>query len=686
MAEGIIIHREGMPFSGTWQIRPPALAGITPVAVLAYCGIKAYSDGNVGTDGYRAIGMAIPGQCHCRSSIGVDGGANTDNRTFEDPNAFLYLGDAGNIQTLFETGAPTFVSGGIDLPILGAVNQPRVVFLFFYGDDWEVAFIQTRGLRDSDPVRNLSTGFTGPSLDNQILFNLPGIADLVATSRRNTTGQRLSPFGMAVRRGAAGFPASEEWGHDSATRDNWSFAQAGTGLFEACHTVLTYSSITNIVGVGDWGDDYVEFLWQQGIGRMAINAMVIATPTRRWWGACVDALTASGNWIVSGAPFTPEFALLHPSSLQALNTFENSDVYIGGLAVADANAEYSSIFSDFQGSTDAVVKTLENAQFIDMLQNSGVRGWSAPAGNVNFLSDGIRVDNVTVTPGHPDIARKWSVLLFEGVAGPPTVNLQIDDLRHAHALDECAVEASFTLVIDGLRHAHAVDDCAVELSEAISLLIQNLAHGRRLDEVLMSSEWTLLPESLRHAHSLDESAVYWRIDLTVQGLRHAHAVDTVDVQAAPEIVIDIQPLSHGRRLDSLVLTYETPISIDSSRHAHALDEPDVSALMGMLTALQATSTDWRINAGDWLSNPAGADLNWHVIDAVFDGPTSILGVDGARVSGNAGVRELTVLTFGAAEDGTDRVIGEIAELRVYNGTLTQAQRDGIVAELQAKWL
>ncbi len=279
--------------------------------------------------------------------------------------------------------------------------------------------------------------------------------------------------------------------------------------------------------------------------------------------------------------------------------------------------------------------------------------------------------------------RIW-VPVESGEPGP--VALDIESLRHTHALDEPALSTSYILSIDNLRHGHRLDECDVQISDAINLLIDSLRHGHPIDTVHMTSEWTLTPESLRHAHPMDEAGVYWRIDLSVANLDHAHGLDAVDVEAAPEIVIDIQSLSHGHALDSPLIEYETTLDVDSMRHGHRADTVDVSVLMGLLTALEANSSGWRIDAGASLQNPNGADLSWHVLDAVFDGNASILGVDGARVMGNAGVRDLIVLTVGAAGDGSNGVTGEIAELRVYNGTLTQAQRDEIVAELQAKWL
>ncbi len=268
----------------------------------------------------------------------------------------------------------------------------------------------------------------------------------------------------------------------------------------------------------------------------------------------------------------------------------------------------------------------------------------------------------------------------------PTFSLQPELLRHAHPLDEANITAQYILAIDGLRHSHPLDACDVFISEAITIAIDNLRHGHPLDEVLITPTWTLIPEALRHAHPLDESALYWHIDLTVDGLAHAHPLDNCAVEGADKILLDIDSLRHGHPVDAVAVTYETTLPIETLRHTHPVDAPAVSMLMGDATSMIGTDAGWKINAGSDLINPAGGDVGWHVIEAVFDGAGSVLGVDGSRVIGDAGVRELTILTVGAQTDGAPALEGEIGEIRIYNGVLSQAQRDAILAELQAKWL
>lgn len=285
-----------------------------------------------------------------------------------------------------------------------------------------------------------------------------------------------------------------------------------------------------------------------------------------------------------------------------------------------------------------------------------------------------------------DTRLQWDIGFDEFVGGVAPIELDADDLDHAHPLDSAAVLASFTLQVDALGHASTIDACDVVISEAVSLLIDQLAHGSSLDEPLITPTYTLLPQALAHAHPLDECAAYWRVDLLANGLAHISRIDTVDVQAAPEIVIDVDSMIHGHAVDAIALEYETTFIVDGLRHDHPVDAPDVSALLGLLTTLRRNDTTWRINAGQSVDNAAGVDGLWHVIEAIFDGAGSILSIDGAPVAGNAGVRELNSLTLGAELDGGERLTGDVGELRIYNGALTQTQRDKIRAELQGKWL
>ena len=621
--------------------------------------------------------------CLCRTLYEIDAVTTIDCETWEDPLSLLYLGTTDDLSALVHVGHPTFVSGGLDATVSASSLQPRVCFLFFYGDDWQAAMVKAAGISGGTAV--LNTGFTGSNLDNQILFNLPGVAASVATARRISGEDQLS-FGVATRRGIAGTIQGQH-GNSVAPRDAVTTSTNASLYRLAAQAVCRYAGIRNVLEISDWQDGSVTFSHVEGgsPGRKSINALIIDTGTRRPHVANHALPTADGNWIIGGAPFQPEFALMWPMSNQATG-FVSADCYNGGLAVATSAAEYSSIFSSLDAATDAVCKTLENNKFMDILQPAGIRGWDAPAGAFSFTTDGFRVDNVTVATGHPASARLVNVLLLEGVGGPVPVNLDIATLRHAHPVDAPIVQSSYDLIIDNLDHAHRLDAVDVQLSDAINLIIQGLRHGHPVDTVAMTSEWTLIPGSLRHAHPVDQSAVYWRIEILAQSLRHGHRMDTVDVQAAPEIIIEADDMRHGHPVDALLIVYETTLAVDELRHGHPVDAPDVSSLMGLLTALRQTGVAWEIDAGAVLANSSGVDAGWHVLDLVFDGANSILGVDGVRVTGNAGVRDLTLLTIGSENDGSNRLIGDIAELRIYNGVLTSTQRDEILTELQGKWL
>jgi hypothetical protein len=94
----------------------------------------------------------------------------------------------------------------------------------------------------------------------------------------------------------------------------------------------------------------------------------------------------------------------------------------------------------------------------------------------------------------------------------------------------------------------------------------------------------------------------------------------------------------------------------------------------------------RINGGTAdLIGPV-RDGNFRILTGVFNGASSTIIANGSRWStGNAGTHTLTGLTIGAAYDASNCLNGDIAELIVYNATLTTAQRKRVERYLSKKW-
>lgn len=100
---------------------------------------------------------------------------------------------------------------------------------------------------------------------------------------------------------------------------------------------------------------------------------------------------------------------------------------------------------------------------------------------------------------------------------------------------------------------------------------------------------------------------------------------------------------------------------------------------------QESSTNWQYYAGS-LVNDGTSNTNVHLFQALFNGASSVLRVDGgAGTSGNAGSNNLTGLTLGAQPSGTSNWGGDIAEVIVYNMSLSATEINGVALYLGAKY-
>ena len=261
--------------------------------------------------------------------------------------------------------------------------------------------------------------------------------------------------------------------------------------------------------------------------------------------------------------------------------------------------------------------------------------------------------------------RTYSPLFWHiGISGVPTISLDIDGLRHTHPVDTVDVTVPQQgLSVEDLRHAHPIDAVAVE------------------------ANYELFVGQLRHAHAIDEVAIEITTDLQIDALSHTHPIDTVNIIATTAELIDIRNLSHARALDTLLLEVTHSLQIDDLSHAHPVDEVDTQMLMGDATAVKAISLAWIMDAGAELQNTDSPDLDWHVIDCVFNGNSSEIRIDnGTAVIGNAGVRALELLTLGADIDGANGAKAQIAEVRIYKNNMPLNFRELIATTLREKWI
>lgn len=94
-----------------------------------------------------------------------------------------------------------------------------------------------------------------------------------------------------------------------------------------------------------------------------------------------------------------------------------------------------------------------------------------------------------------------------------------------------------------------------------------------------------------------------------------------------------------------------------------------------------------IFAGTGLNGPA-QDTKWHIFHAEHSGASSVFRVDGVQsASGDAGSEAISQgLRFGAVGAGTSQFLnGDIAELLLYDGIASTAQRNTLLSYLDKKW-
>lgn len=105
--------------------------------------------------------------------------------------------------------------------------------------------------------------------------------------------------------------------------------------------------------------------------------------------------------------------------------------------------------------------------------------------------------------------------------------------------------------------------------------------------------------------------------------------------------------------------------------------------------VRSGATTLGISAGTYLSYTDATPTGTSVWSAVFNGGSSQLWRDGtSKASGAAGAHQLTGLTLGAdyrAPAAADNLLGDIAEILIYNASLSTADRQRIERYLGAKY-
>lgn len=98
---------------------------------------------------------------------------------------------------------------------------------------------------------------------------------------------------------------------------------------------------------------------------------------------------------------------------------------------------------------------------------------------------------------------------------------------------------------------------------------------------------------------------------------------------------------------------------------------------------QSTSgSKFNAYAGTNLQSGVSTDTNWHFIAATYNGTSSAIRVDTTLNTGTSGTEARTGLRIGASRDITSFAAMEIAEVAVYNRSLTGTEMDNIYAAMK----
>lgn len=166
------------------------------------------------------------------------------------------------------------------------------------------------------------------------------------------------------------------------------------------------------------------------------------------------------------------------------------------------------------------------------------------------------------------------------------VKLSIDELLHDHLVDNVVLSQQYILEIDDLYHTHRLDGISLTMEEhyennmlflpnairwadSSAYKISGFRRGIDVEIASVSTVTVLEIEDLLHAHSLDEPDLTQKHYLTVGDLLHSHAVD--EPVLTQKHYITVEELVHGHGLDAVALTQKHTLAINDALHAHSLD-------------------------------------------------------------------------------------------------------------------
>lgn len=466
------VHREQVPAAtGTWNVRPSGLSGITPVAVWAFGTVaNGTTDDSALADAGGFFGMSDGTAAYCNGYSSDDASAAANTRGCGSGIDLAYIRNFADSADDIELDIPSFVSGGLNVNVTTNTVRPYVTFVFFYGADYQVHAERTAGIASG--TRTITHSFSA-NTDNQIaVFLRVRNAGTPNAAKWNSIGGPMN-IGMACRNGAAGAPSAQ------ASVTHWSSDARGSCL--VYDNAYSSRCIRNPSDLGALSTDYectdisdstITLTHRSGANQFGCYTMVLGTDNKKVYCGLGDSPTTS-TWTVSAPNFETQLAFAAFSQCSNdQSAFETSDVGIGGYWAGDDTAQGCATWSDKDAAADMVAKNLQSAK-LNVLEDDGTAGWTAAsAGDFSLTSTGWEVTNVT----GPTVsgARKWLLFALEGAAGAGPETGTLTD--GATAIDVFVGTASaFGLLSDAVN--------AAEIQSGVATALAEFADGSLVDSI-----------------------------------------------------------------------------------------------------------------------------------------------------------------------------------------------------------
>lgn len=150
--------------------------------------------------------------------------------------------------------------------------------------------------------------------------------------------------------------------------------------------------------------------------------------------------------------------------------------------------------------------------------------------------------------------------------------------------------------------------------------------------------------------------------------------------------------SDDRMAASFALVQPTTVFIvgkkaNTTQHGYFVDGITATGLiLSDNNAVPVSSSVWRLYAGSGVETAITIDTSFHVFGGIANGASSLISVDGATTSGNAGASNANGITLGSIGSQDAAFLnGDLAEVVIYDSALSDANRNKVESYLGTKY-